>query len=58
MGNLLMFRDDIKFGKCTMREQHLSFTARAGSWVNRESIFDHILPENMCFGKKAASHIK
>ncbi len=53
-----MFRDDIVFGKCTMREQHLSFAARTGSWVKKESIFDHIFPSDSDFGNDAASHIK
>ncbi len=53
-----MFRDDIIFGKCTMREHHLGFTARAGSWVKRESIFDHVFPSYSGFGNDAASHIK
>ncbi len=58
MGNFLMFRDDIIFGKCAMRELHLGFTARTKSWVKKESIFDHIFPSDNGVGNDSASHIK
>lgn len=58
MNNFLMFRDDIIFGKSTMRELHLYFTSRARSWVNRESIHDHIFPSERDIRKDATSHIK
>jgi len=44
ISDLLMFREDIMFGKYAKRELHLGFTARTRSRVKSESIFDHILP--------------